>query len=244
MNVNQLAHNQQMMYKFINRGVSSSDRTQLKSQLSSASSLFLQEQDSGDTVASMLQSMGISGMQGRTVREMARYQVRVQNASAKQTSGASAAEKVKQTSGRDAVSNTKQTVGKADATKAFSVRERYTPISDKATKAMQKQAIEDAKNSVKKTVAYTTDKAHGAKTGGEKPTDAAAERNKQIQEHLKEVDPSKRTAAYNTMSKVYENETDRLAKYIKEKTPGWENWGDEFDTSILDKYETGVNVFV
>lgn len=247
MNVNQLARNQQMMYNFINRGTSGDYREQMKAQLSSASSLALQGKSADDSVSSMLQSMGISGMQGRTVREMAQYQVRVQNANASaanKASAASAASSAKQTSAKEAA-DTKQTPGTSAASNKLNIRERYTPISDKATKDMQKQAVEDAKRSVKERVKYTTGKAaNDAKQGAEKPTEIAEERNKVIQEHLKEVEPSKRTAAYNTMQKVYENETDRLAKYIKEKTPDWNDWGDKFDTKILDDYKAGVNLFL
>lgn len=249
MNINQLARNQQMMYNFINRGTSGDYRTQMKAQLSNVGSLALQKQgDEDDAVAGMLKSMGISGLQGRTIREMAQYQVRVQSGAsgAKQTSRAdaqNAASAVKKANAKDAAQDAKQTGRASAASNGFSVRERYTPISDKATKAMQKLALEEAKSSVKKTVDYTTGKAHGEKTGGEKPTDIAAERNKAIQEHLKEVDPSKRTAAYNTMNKVYENEKDRIGQYIKEKTPDWNDWGDKFDEKILDDYKPGINYF-
>ncbi len=232
MNVNQLARNQQMMYNFINRGTSGDYREQMKAQLSSASSVALQGRSADDSVSAMLQSMGISGMQGRTVREMAQYQVRVQNVNA------SAANK---TSGANAAAETKQTEAASTASGRLNIRERYTSISDKATKDIQKQAIEDAKKSVKKTVDYAT--AGGKKPETEAKDEVAASRDKLIAEHLKDVKPSKRTAAYNTMQKVYENETDRLAQYIKEKTPDWNDWGDKFDTKILDDYKPGINYF-
>ncbi len=249
MNINQLARNQQMMYNFINRGTSGDYRAQLKTQFSNVESLALQKQDDeDDAVAGMLKSMGISGLQGRTVREMAQYQVRVQSGAsgAKQTNRAdaqNAASAVKKANAKDAAQDAKQTQASSAASNGFTVRERYTPISDKATRSMQRMALEDAKKSVKKTVDYTTGKAHGAKTDGEKPANLLAERNKEIQEHLKEVDPSKRTAAFNTMNKVYENEADRIAGYIKERTPDWNDWGDEFDEKILDDYKPGINYF-
>lgn len=237
MNISQLARNQQMMYNFINKSASGDYRTQMKSQLSNLGSLALQSKGD-DEIAGMLQSMGISGLQGRTVREMAQYQMRVQKntdaAAAKKASG------TEKTSRTDAAKE-KEKASRTDAsTRTPNIRERYTPISDKATKAMQKLAIEDAKNSVKKKDAV-------GKTDAEKKAEEkknAAERKKLIDEHLKDVDPSKRTAALNTMNKVWENETDRLGKYIKEKDKNWNDWGDEFDTSILDKYEPGVNVWV
>ena len=207
MNISQMARSQQMMYRFMSRSADSGYRAQMKSQLSSMSG-FAVTGKSNDPLAGMLQSMGISGLQGRTVREMAQYQVRVQNSS-------------------DAA-NTQQT-GSAQTTapaQGFTVREQYTPISDEATEAMQKLALEDAKNSA------------------EGKTANSAERAKLIREQLKDVDPSKRTAAFNTMNKVWESETERLGKYIKEKTPGWNGWGDKFDTAILDDYKAGVNVWV
>ncbi len=236
MNVNQLARNQQMIYKFINRGASGDYRSQMKAQLSNVDSLALQGRSENDAVAGMLQSMGISGMQGRTVREMAQYTMRVQNAAggAKQTTRAdakAAAQGVKQANGKSAAQNAKQTSGASTASTAFSVRERYTPISDKATRAMQDLALKNAKESA------------GKKTKAEKSKEGE-ERNKLIQEHLKDVDPSKRAAAYNTMHKVWENETDRIGKYIKEKTPDWNDWGDKFDDKILNDYKAGVNYFM
>ena len=208
MNVGQLARQQQMMYKFINRSTNSSYQQQMKSQLSTAGSLASAAK-ADDDLAGMLQSMGISGLQGRTVREMAQYQMRVQNASRR-----TAAE---------------QTAGSTDAaarTDRFSVREQYAPISDEATEAMQKLALEDAKNSV---TGQTADKTSRAKL---------------IQNQLKDVEPSKRAAAFNTMNKVWESETERIGKYIKEKDADWQDWGDKFDTDILDDYKAGINIWV
>ncbi|MBO4914149.1 MAG: hypothetical protein J5449_03000 [Oscillospiraceae bacterium] len=202
MNVGQLARQQQMMYKFIERGTGSY-QSQMKAQLSSSGGYALSGQND-DSVANMLQSMGISGMQGRTVREMAQYQMRVQN-----TAETSAAQ---QSSGVD--------------TTRFSVREQYTPISDEATAAMQKLALEDAKGSVTGEAADKT------------------ERAKLIQQHLKGVDPSRRAAAFNTMNKVWENETERIGNFIKEKDAGWNDWGDKFDAKLLDDYKPGINLWV
>ncbi len=208
MNVGQLARQQQMMYKFINRGTNSGNQAQMKSQLSPANSYSL-TQSGGDSLSDMLKSMGISGLQGRTVREMAQYQMRVQNASGKSGTQSSP----------DAAAQTEQTT-------SFSAREQYTPISDKATEAMQKLALEDAKNSAEGKSASRT------------------ERAKLIQDQLKDVEPSKRAAAFNTMNKVWESETERIAKHIKEKNADWEDWGDKFDTKLLDDYKPGVNVWV
>ena len=65
-----------------------------------------------------------------------------------------------------------------------------------------------------------------------------------IREQLQSVDPSQRTASFNTMNKVWESEMDRIGKFIQEKDASWQDWGDEFDTSILQDYKPGVNVWV
>ena len=207
MNIGQVARQQQMMYKFVNRGTNSY-QTQMKSQLLSANSFALTGK-TRDKLSDMLQSMGISGMQGHTVREMAQYRMRTQNAS--DTSVA------QQTAATD-------TTTVAQAVK-FSVREQYTPISDQATEAMQKLALEDAKASVEGKAASKT------------------ERAKLIQEQLKDIDPSKRAAAFNTMNKVWQSETERIGKYIKEKDANWNDWGDKYDTKLLDDYKAGVNIW-
>lgn len=237
MNIGKLARQQQMMYSFIdretNRTGSSDSRTQLNSQLSVMNGRVRTGESAEDSVASMLKSMGISGLQGRTVREMAQYRMRVQNGSqtAKKTAGAEAL------TPKASAESAKKTADKAAAKKAdgtdlsslmqrFSVREQYTPISDKATETMQQLAIKDAKESA-----------------GGKRADSTARANT-IREQLKDVEPSKRAAAFNTMNKVYESETERLGDYIKEKEPGWNDWGDKFDAAILDSYKAGVNIWI
>lgn len=213
MYISQIARNQQMLYRFMNQNPDSAYRTQMQSQLASMGGFTVT--GNSDGLSDMLKSMGISGLQGRTIREMARYQIRTQNGSG--TTNTQRPDNANKTESKDKAESSKQ---------SFSVREQYTPISDAATEAMQKRALEDAKNSAE----------------GRSPDET--ERVNLIREHLKDVDPSKRTAAFNTMNKVWESETERLGAYIKEKTPGWNDWGDKFDTSILDDYKAGVNVWV
>ena len=208
MNIGQMARNQQMLYRVMHRNADNSYWAQIKSQLSSSTGGLSAAGGSDDPLAGLQQSMGISGLQGRSYREMAQYQLRVQNAS-----GAAGAQ---QTGAADA----------ATPSEGFFVRQQYTPISDEATEAMQKLALEDARNTL------------AGKSA------SSAERANLIREQLKSVDPSKRSAAFNTMNKVWESETERLAKYIKEKTPDWTYWGDKFDAAILDDYKPGVNVWV
>ena len=118
MNVGQIARNQRMMYDFINRGANSGYTAQIQSQFSSVAGLDTSSKNNGAGTADLLQSMGISGLQGRTAREMAQYQMRVQGtqSAAQQTAA-----------GLDAPSRTER----------FSVRQQYAPISDEATEAMQ-----------------------------------------------------------------------------------------------------------
>lgn len=207
MNVGQMARNQRMMYDFINRGAGGSYAAQMQSQLSSAGGFGSSAR--ADSTSSLLQSMGISGLQGRTVREMAQYQMRVQGAQ-----GAASAQQT--ASGLDT----------SALTERFFVRQQYAPISDEATEAMQQLALKDAMNSI-------------GSTGVD-----SAERTKLIREQLQGVDPSQRTASFNTMNKVWESEMDRIGKFIQEKDASWQDWGDDFDTSILKDYKPGVNVWV
>ena len=201
MNINQLARNQQMIYKIIkNNGGSAS-------QMSMGLSGFNTLKNTGNGVSadSLMAQMGISGLKGRTVREMAKYQM--------ETEGQA---KATQQPGTDAGSLTTQ----------FAARTQYTPISDEATKAMQDLALKNATNSI-----------------GNASSFDSKERATIIQEQLKDVAPSKRSAAFNTMNKVWESEIDRLGVYIKEKDSSWNNWGDSFDIDILKDYKPGVNVW-
>ena len=201
MNINQMARNQQMLYRFLDRSAGSS----YASQLSSLSGLGASSSSGG--TGSLLQSMGISGLQGRTVREMAQYQLKTQSAQNAQSTAAA----------QPAPSAAKQP----------SIREQYTPISDEATEAMQKQALQDAIDS----------------SGSANGLDGTA-RVGTLREQMRGVEQSKRTASYNTMNKVWESEIDRIGNFIKEKDKNWKDWGDEFDTSILEDYKPGVNVWV
>ena len=200
MNVSQAARTQSLMYNFISKN------SQYASQMQTPSLGFdMGNVKSGNQVDanSLLRKMGVDGLNGRTAREMAKADIaRQQSSTSKATSA-------------DAASQTQ------------SIRSQYAPISDEATEAMQKLAMQDAVNSVEK---------------GSAPS--AKEREALINEHLKSVDPSKRAAAYNTMNKVWESELDRIGKHIKEKDASWNNWGDKFDTDALKDYKPGVNVWV
>ncbi len=202
MNISQLARSQRMMYQFISRATNGSDLSQLSSLLPSGGK--------NDSTTALLQSMGFSDAQGQTVREMARYQLRVQED-----------RKSVEAQKPDAEPWTA-----AAAAKQFTARQQYAPISEKATEVMQKLALADAKSSAQGKAADRT------------------ERARVIREQLKDVDPAKRAAAFNTMNKVWESETERIGTFIREQDSKWGGWGDRFDPSLLDGYRAGVNVWV
>ena len=79
-------------------------------------------------------------------------------------------------------------------------------LSDETTKKIQGLALMDAKNSA------------GAEAAD---TSALSQKDRlsMIQGEVQKFAPSKRAAALNTINKVWENEMDRIAAYIKEKDP-------------------------
>ena len=110
-------------------------------------------------------------------------------------------------------------------------------LSDETTKKIQQLALSDAKNSAG---AQEDGKTDVANTSGLSRKD----RLSMIQEEVQKFAPSQRAAALNTINKVWGNEMDRIGAYIKEKDPNWTIWGDKFDTSILDDYKPGINMWV
>lgn len=116
-------------------------------------------------------------------------------------------------------------------------RLQTVPLSDETTKKIQALALEDAKNSA------------GAQEGGEaegadQPALSRTDRISLVQDEVQKYAPSKRSAALNTINKVWQSELDRIGEHIKQKDPDWTIWGDKFDVSILDDYKAGVNIWV
>lgn len=105
-------------------------------------------------------------------------------------------------------------------------RQQFIPLSEETTKTIQSLALEDAKSSV-------TGKAMDGK-----------ERTKLIQDQLRKYDPSQRSAAYNSMNKLWEKEMDRIGDHIREKDADWNTWGDKFDAKVLEDYKAGVNMWI
>lgn len=199
MNIRHLARNHQMMYQFIHRDNSYASKMQPQIDISTLTS-------AESSAESLLEKMGMRGLEGRTVREMARYKLEHQEKP--------------QASPRPEGS---MDIG---SLLQIPVRPTHIPLSEEATAAMQKLALQDAKNSVVSGSAPSTE-----------------ERVSLIQDQLKQVAPSKRAAAFHTMNKVWQSELDRIGEYIKKNDPSWTCWGDKFDTSILDNYKPGVNLW-
>lgn len=110
-------------------------------------------------------------------------------------------------------------------------RSRTVSLSSETTKKIQDLALSDAKNSVKGETANTS-------------AISQKDRFDMVQEEVQKYAPSKRAAAFNTINKVWQSEIDRIGEYIKEKDSNWTAWGDEFDTSILNDYKPGINMWI
>ena len=260
MNIGQIARNQQMLYNIVSKNGSSSYSSKSAALSSSSSKL--------SAYSGLLNGWGVGGAEGDgdnffsspaalqgTVRQIAK---RLYDASF--SSDAAAAENMAGlTQGANTVGGdpTLQAIRKQLGAKVDSLQQLYQPdqtsltdnfaqlqavaeslvsrlqtvsLSDETTKKIQELALTDAKNSA------------GAPAGT--PALSQKDRLSMIQEEVRKFAPSKQAAAFNTINKVWENEMDRIGAYIKEKEPGWTDWGDKFDVSILDDYKAGVNMWV
>jgi len=197
-----MARNYQRLFDFISRD--NSYASQLQTRLSDISAQKRAENDADR----LLQQIGVNGLEGRTVREMAKYTM----------------ERVKEQT--RIPEQTESNPDIASVVQQMYLRAQYTPISDEATADIQELALQDAIQSA---------------GGASAPN--AGERLALIQKHLQDVPASKHTAAFNTMNRVWENELDRIGEYIREKDSSWTYWGDSFDTSILEGYVPGMNVW-
>ena len=266
MTIGQVARNQQMLYSVVNKTASSdySSKTAASSssKLSAYSGLLngwgisSGTEDGGDNFFS-----SPAALQG-TVRQIARrlYDASFSSDAAAGENGVSFPQGVNTVGG----DQTLQAIRKQLGTKVESQQQLYQPdqttlsgnfaqlqavaeslvsrlqtvsLSDETTKKIQQLALSDAKNSA------------GVQEDGK--TEAAntsvlswKDRLSMIQEEVQKFAPSKRAAALNTINKVWGNEMDRIGAYIKEKDPNWTIWGDKFDTSILDDYKPGINMWV
>jgi len=210
MTIGQLARSQQLMYTFYAKNIDYASQAQFQEPSTSANSWNGPQKVDPDD---LLQQMGLSGLEGRTIREMAQNKLN----KVLEESQIQLPEK-----GGLAPSDLSSIAQK------LTDRVLHTPIPEETTAAVQNLALQDAINSAGK----------GTSSGI-----TLQDRLGLIQEHLEKVPYSKRPAAYNTMNAVWEREIDRIGAYIKEQDPAWETWGDPFDTSILEGYIPGVDVW-
>lgn len=61
-----------------------------------------------------------------------------------------------------------------------------------------------------------------------------------IKNYAMSVEPEKRLSASWTLNEIFHGEAERLGRFVQQQNPGW-NWGDAFDTSILDSYQQGID---
>lgn len=249
MNIGQISRNQQMLYKIATKSSNPSTKasTLLPSQLSAESSLRNWQGVSGDGDNYFSSPDALKG----TVRQIAK---RLYDASF--SSDATVEKNVANLT--QSGDQTLQALRKQLGTKIDSQQQLYRPdstmpsgdfaqlqalaqnaiqrsqtvsLSSATTKKIQDLALNDAKNSVKTEAGNTS-------------AISQQDRLNMIQEEVQKFAPSKRSAALNTINKVWQGELDRIGEYIKEKDPNWTAWGDEFDASILDDYKAGINMWV
>lgn len=259
MNIGQITRNQQMLYKIANRsadtgGYSSKPAALSSSKLSAYSGLLNGfgggTQSAGDNFFS-----SPAALQG-SARQIARrlYDASFSSDAAAGESGTSSAAEGFPSGGDEMLTAIRKQLG----SKVESQQQLYQPdqaalsgdfaqlqaiaeervsrlrtvsLSDETTKKIQELALEDAKSSA------------GAREG-DAPVFTRADRMSMIQDEVQKFAPSKRTAALNTINKVWQNELDRIGEHIKEKDPNWTVWGDQFDVGVLDDYKAGINVWV
>ncbi len=65
--------------------------------------------------------------------------------------------------------------------------------------------------------------------------------SKAIRDYTMSLAPEKRLSASWTLNEIFHSEATRLGEYVHQRVPGWD-WGEPFDTSILDGYRQGVDV--
>jgi len=251
MNIGQIARNQQMLYNIARKNSSYSQKSASTSLLPSglsASSQLNGLSSSGDNFFSSPEALK------GTARQIAK---RLYDAS---FSSDSVANSTNFAQNGSAVSGdqTLQALQKRLGAKVDSLQQRYQPgqtsltgnfaqlqalaenaisrsqtvsLSNETTKKIQDLALSDAKNSVKTEAANTS-------------ALSQKDRLDVIQGEVQKFAPSKRSAALNTINKVWQSELDRIREYIKEKDSNWVTWGDEFDTSILNDYKPGINMWI
>ena len=65
--------------------------------------------------------------------------------------------------------------------------------------------------------------------------------SKVIRDYTMSLAPEQRLSASWTLNEMFHSEAARLGEFVHQHDPGW-NWGEPFDTGILDGYRQGVDI--
>ena len=65
--------------------------------------------------------------------------------------------------------------------------------------------------------------------------------SKVIRDYTMSLAPEQRLSASWTLNEMFHSEAARLGEFVHQQDPGW-NWGEPFDTGILDGYRQGVDM--
>lgn len=61
-----------------------------------------------------------------------------------------------------------------------------------------------------------------------------------IRDYAMSLSPEKRLSASWTLNEIFHSEATRLGEFVHQHDPSW-NWGQPFDTSILENYRQGMD---
>lgn len=64
-----------------------------------------------------------------------------------------------------------------------------------------------------------------------------------IRNYTMTLSPEKRLSASWTLNEMFHSEATRLGEFVHQQDPSWD-WGKPFDTSILDKYQPGIDTMI
>lgn len=62
-----------------------------------------------------------------------------------------------------------------------------------------------------------------------------------IRDYTMTLAPEERLSASWTLNEIFHNEAARLGEFVHQHDPSWD-WGQAFDTSILDSYRQGIDI--
>ena len=64
-----------------------------------------------------------------------------------------------------------------------------------------------------------------------------------IRDYTMSLLPEKRLSASWTLNEIFLHEATRLGDFVHQQNPNW-NWGTPFDTSILERYQQGIDIAI